>query len=112
MEKIKPHSEETERRVAQMERAFEELESLVQVMEQYVDRSAAVAPQVAALAEYMESGQWQADYEADEQGLISAKLRRGVLSQDGLWNLLERFDAMKAAILETLEQNENQPLSH
>ena len=82
-----------------MERAFAELESLVQVME-------------AALAEYMESGQWQADYEADEQGLISAKLRRGVLSQDGLWNLLERFDALKAAMLETLEQNENQPLSH
>ena len=42
-----------------------------------------------ALAAYMDSGDWLRDYEADEQGRIPKDLKRGVLSQDGLYNLLE-----------------------
>lgn len=30
------------------------------------------------------------DFEADEQGLYHENLRRGVLSEDGIYNLLER----------------------
>ena len=44
---------------------------------------------MAALACYMDSGDWQADYEADEQGRIPQDMKRGVLSQDGLYNLLQ-----------------------
>ena len=40
------------------------------------------------LVEYYESGQWLRDYEADERGELPRDLKRGVLSQDGLWNLL------------------------
>lgn len=41
-----------------------------------------------ALAAYSDSGRWLKDYEADEQGLLPRWLRRGVLSEDGLYNLL------------------------
>ena len=40
------------------------------------------------LREYYENGQWLRDYEADERGELPGGLKRGVLSQDGLWNLL------------------------
>lgn len=40
------------------------------------------------LTEYYEGGQWLRDYEADEKGLIPTEVKRGVLSQDGLYNLL------------------------
>ena len=40
------------------------------------------------LVEYYESGQWLADFEADERGELPRDLKRGVLSQDGLWDLL------------------------
>ena len=40
------------------------------------------------LREYYENGQWLLDYEADERGELPATLKRGVLSQDGLWDLL------------------------
>ena len=40
------------------------------------------------LREYYENGQWLRDYEADERGELPATLKRGVLSQDGLWDLL------------------------
>ena len=44
---------------------------------------------IPMLAAYMDGGDWRADYEADEQGLIPRCMKRGVLSQDGLYNLLQ-----------------------
>ena len=41
------------------------------------------------LSEYMESGDFLHDYELDEEGLLPDDLKRGVLSQDGLYDLLE-----------------------
>ena len=40
------------------------------------------------LRDYYENGQWLRDYEADERGELPRELKRGVLSQDGLWDLL------------------------
>ena len=40
------------------------------------------------LLRYYESGAWLADYRRDERGELPPDLKRGVLSQDGLWNLL------------------------
>jgi hypothetical protein len=44
------------------------------------------------LIDYYEHGQWLADYTLDEQGLLSPTLKRGVLSQDGVYNLLEELN--------------------
>lgn len=40
------------------------------------------------LSDYMESGLWRLDYERDERGEFPPDLKRGVLSQDGLYDLL------------------------
>lgn len=45
-----------------------------------------------ALKEYMESGLWLSDYEADERGELPPELKRGVLSQDGLYDLLGEYE--------------------
>ncbi len=45
---------------------------------------------IQKLAAYYGTKQWRKDLEADEQGLFPEDLRRGVLSQDGIYNLLER----------------------
>jgi hypothetical protein len=50
-----------------------------------------VAEDAKILAEYMDSGLWLADYTRDELGLLPKTLKRGVLSQDGLYNLLTDF---------------------
>ena len=41
------------------------------------------------LAVYYSSDAWKRDYAADEAGLLPKDLKRGVLSEDGLYNLLE-----------------------
>ena len=45
---------------------------------------------IQKLADYYGSKQWRKDFEADEQGLYPEEQRRGVLSEDGIYNLLER----------------------
>ena len=41
------------------------------------------------LDDYYSSGEWREDYEADERGELPPDLKRGVLSQDALYDLLE-----------------------
>ena len=48
---------------------------------------------LAALDAYYTSGQWRDDYEADERGELPPDLKRGVLSQDALYDLLEETQA-------------------
>ena len=68
------------RRIEYMESLYDEVRN--------ADRDTDVSEKVRVLAEYYESGLWLQDYEADEQGLLPKNLKRGVLSQDGLYNLL------------------------
>ena len=64
----------------------------IAAMEAAFDRR---APQdMQTLAAYLD-GEWRADYEADEQGCIPKDLKRGVLSQDGLYNLITDWEAQK-----------------
>ena len=40
------------------------------------------------LLRYYEGGQWLRDFSLDEQGLLPRDLKRGVLSEDGVYNFL------------------------
>ena len=44
------------------------------------------------LEAYYTSGEWLEDYEADERGELPPDMKRGVLSQDALYDLLEEMD--------------------
>ena len=74
---------------------FENLELVVdriRNMEARFDRLLNDQPQkddLAVLLDYYENGMWRADFELDEQGLLPKELKRGVLSEDGLYNLLQ-----------------------
>ena len=60
----------------------------IKYMESLYDMALATGQIPRELREYYENGQWLLDYEADERGELPATLKRGVLSQDGLWDLL------------------------
>jgi len=66
----------------------------IRYMEDLLDRAlSGEAPSLRAkhmtiLESYYHSPLWQADYAADEAGLLPPTLKRGVLSQDALYNLL------------------------
>ena len=62
----------------------------IAAMEAAFDRHA--PEDMPLLAAYLD-GDWKADYLADEQGLIPRCMKRGVLSQDGLYNLVTEWEA-------------------
>ena len=51
----------------------------------------AVKADVAELSKYYGSDLWKQDLAADEAGILPSDLKRGVLSEDGLWNLLSDY---------------------
>ena len=46
---------------------------------------------ISILEAYYTSPAWRTDFEADEAGLLPSDLKRGVLSEDGIYNLLEEY---------------------
>ena len=46
---------------------------------------------ISELEIYYASEEWKQDFEADEARLLPEKLPRGVLSEDGLYELLENY---------------------
>ena len=95
----------------------------IKTMEQHLDRaSQAVMRLSAALEDYSEaqealhkleayygSDDWKQDFAADEQGRLPRDLRRGVLSEDGIWNLLEDNRTLNTRIKEIIN-NDHEPL--
>jgi hypothetical protein len=78
-------------RITYMEKLFDKSEEVVHRLEQALEDFAAIAPDIAELEAYYTSPQWRKDFEADEAGKLPKDLKRGVLSEDGVWNLLEDY---------------------
>ena len=78
------HIEERIERIRNMERCFDEV---CAVLGKGMDGKE-MQGQIRLLMEYMDGGQWMEDYLSDERGELPADLKRGVLSEDALYNLL------------------------
>ena len=85
-------------RVREMEERYDELAGVLAKLEEAVSAWQAAEPGLEALREYLDSGQWREDFEADERGEIPAEVKRGVLSEDGLFDLLQEADRAQELI--------------
>ena len=77
-------------RVAQMEQLFDRLLNAERTAPALLRTDAACADALQQLIQYYESGDWLRDYTLDEQGLLPTELKRGVLSQDAVYDFLCR----------------------
>lgn len=75
-------------RIRRMERNLNTAVAAVKRLTAALDKWEAVQDAIAALDEYYGSDLWRQDFADDEAGLLPADLKRGVLSEDGIWNLL------------------------
>lgn len=72
-------------RITRMEALFDRVQADLAAQKQPDPKA------VQTLRDYYTSDRWKQDYAADEQGLLPADLKRGVLSQDGVHDLLTRL---------------------
>jgi len=92
-------SEETRiERIQRMEELFDKVSHMAKSVDDAINEYEPIKEDIKILEEYLSSGQWQEDYEADEKGQIPEKVKRGVLAQDGLYDLLEGWGRMTAKI--------------
>lgn len=89
-------------RISLMEDRFDELARILGELDRVTGEFEDFKSAFDALKDYMESGAWQEDYEADEAGQIPADLKRGVLSEDSLYNLLHDAEQTIAKALKVL----------
>lgn len=87
-------------RVLLMEDRYNEVMRVLAALDEAVAEYEDFKSELDVLKDYMESGQWKSDFEADEDGLIPESLSRGVLSEDGLYNLLDDADKIVAHVRE------------
>ena len=73
-----------------MENILDKATQKMDALEKKIEEYEAFQPEIRKLEAYYTSQQWKDDYAMDEAGTFPDKLKRGVLSQDGIWNLLER----------------------
>jgi hypothetical protein len=78
-------------RIQKMEVYFDTLSSVARNNPQILKEDVNLQKMLYELTSYYESGQWLKDFEADERGELPKDLKRGVLSEDGVYNLLSEF---------------------
>jgi len=82
-------------RIRKMERSLNRSTVAVKRLSTALDKWDAIQDDIAALDEYYGSGEWRQDFEDDETGKLPQDLKRGVLSEDGIWNLLADCKELK-----------------
>lgn len=85
-------SQDRIKRIKDLEEKFDAASRAVAELEKALDDYSDVREDISDLEEYMDSGAWMQDFEADGRGEFPAGMKRGILSEDGLYNLLSDSD--------------------
>ena len=86
------------KRIRQMERRLVRATHVVRRLSLALDNYETIKNDIAALDSYYGSETWRQDFADDEAGLLPEGLKRGVLSEDGIWNLLTNYRELQIRI--------------
>ena len=88
-------------RIAYMEQLLDEAAEAVSTLTAALEHYRAVQEKLQELDAYYTSREWRQDFEDDSAGKIPSGLKRGVLSEDAVYGLLEQNDQLRKALQET-----------
>ena len=77
-------------RIRRMEAILDEATEVMDALEQAMDRYKAIQEKIGRLEAYYTGEHWKQDYDLDQKGHLPANLKRGVLSEDAIFDLLDR----------------------
>ena len=81
-------------RIEYLEKIFDEVQNSFKNDQNFFENKK-MEVKVSLLTQYLESGQWLRDFELDEKGKLPSDLKRGILSEDGLYNLIADIEQTK-----------------
>ena len=82
-------------RIEHMERQLEVAERAVKRLKEALEEYEAAQEALQELEAYYGSEEWKQDFADDDAGLLPKELKRGVLSEDTIWNLLEEWRELR-----------------
>jgi hypothetical protein len=91
IEKQNARNQKAIERIQTMELRFDLLRKAAGTQPESLRKDPSLREELEILTRYYESGQWLRDYELDEKGLLPPNLKRGVLAQDAVYDLLDQI---------------------
>ena len=88
-------------RIVHYENEMNSLNEAVRSLEEALDSFSEVKDLASDLDAYLGSEEWWQDLGDDEAGKLPAELKRGVLSEDALYNALSEYRGLIVKLLET-----------
>ena len=89
-------------RIQHYERLLDRVAPVLGNLAEALDAFDAVQDDVKELSAYYESDEWRDDFEADDAGKLPKDLKRGVLSEDGIYDVLSDHYALTVRLLDTV----------
>ena len=90
-------------RIRCMEQLFDFVSESIMELPTTLDKYDKIQEAIATLSDYYSSNEWKQDYADDEVGLLPKDLKRGVLSEDGIWNLLSDWRELEERLRSSRE---------
>lgn len=85
-------------RIKYMERQLNQLLAALHAMNKALSTLAKARNAAQALSDYYGSAEWRSDFADDEAGRLPENLKRGVLSEDAIWNALQEYHEIQKII--------------
>ena len=89
-------------RIRHYETLLDRIAPVLENLEEALDAFEGIQDDVKELSAYYEDDDWREDFEADEAGKLPADLKRGVLSEDGIYDVLSDHYALTVRLLDTV----------
>lgn len=80
-------------RIIKMEKFFDDLRFSFEKSKEEFYKNKNLQRKLKVLTNYYENGKWLKDYQLDEENLLPKNLKRGILSQDGIYNFLSEVES-------------------
>ena len=93
---------ETIERIQHYEGLLDAVAPVLKDLEAALDRFDEVQAAVQELSAYYGSEEWHGDLAEDEAGKLPADLKRGVLSEDGIYDVLSDHYSLTVRLLDTV----------
>ena len=89
-------------RIQHYEMLLDRVAPVLENLEEALEAFDGIQEDVQELSAYYESDEWREDFEADEAGRLPLDLKRGVLSEDGIYDVLSEHYSLTVRLLDTV----------
>ena len=89
-------------RIQHFEMLLDRVAPVLENLGEALDAFDGIQEDVQELSAYYEGDDWREDFEADEAGRLPKDLKRGVLSEDGIYDVLSDHYALTVRLLDTV----------